>query len=556
MGSFVAKAIAAGSRPVRASAESERIFALPRRTETTIPPSYFERFRRTPAGLGNLDLRPKQAQVLYELAECGGAMASLALGEGKTGVGLLAGAVLGARCTVYLVSPALQRQILELEYPKWAEHWWLPELGSALHVVKYTDLRSKDPAKHGVLAALRPDLIVADEAHCLARASVQARRVARYQRAAKPKRLNLSGSFMDHTIREPAPLAAEALGEGSPYPRDYPTMESWAFAIDEPSGNWPSAPAGVLAQGLCPGVINPSIDELREGFRLRVAETTGFVVSSGDSCGAALELRTRDLAIPGDVTKALGDLRRLWVRPDGVLLASPLEFTRCAATLALGFYLRWTEEPPQAWREARSAWVSELNAFLSSRSRPGLDSPALVTEAAASGDYAAQHYAAWAEIEGSYTPRGEAVWLDYFAVRDAGTWALERPGIVWTEHPAFGQVLADTYGLPWYGGGTYPELDERGKGRSFAASVPAHHEGKNLQFLDRALITTPRPSARRMGQTIGRVHRQGQRSDKVSIDLYAHTPEYVEALAAARSNAAFLQATAGELQKLCVGTWV
>lgn len=551
MTSFMARAAQARGRPVRASAEFQRIMALPRRTEVAIPPSYFERFRRTPSGLGNLDLRPKQAQVLYELAKYGGAMASLTLGEGKTAVGLLAGAVLGAKCAVYIVPPALARQIIDVEYPKWNEHWLLPALGSALHVVKYTDLRSKDPKKHNVLERLLATLVVADEAHCLGRKSVQARRVRRYQTKYKPTRLNLSGSFMDRSIREPAPLAAEALGAGSPYPRTYQDLEAWAWAIDDSTlGN---SPPGVLV-----ALGGPGAEALRDGFRRRVAETPGFVVSTEESCGAALALRSRDLAIPAKIGKYLDDLRRLWIRPDGFELASPLEFHRCAQTLALGFYLRWAENPPAEWRAARQAWQSDLLAYVRV-GRPGLDSPALVTDAAAAGQLPQlSSYTQWASLECSYEPKSEAVWLDGFAAKDAAKWAIEGPGIVWAEHPAFGEYAAEIAGLPWYGGGTHPEIDElrrlsRGGARSFFASVPAHHEGKNLQFISRALITTPPSGARRVGQTIGRVHRQGQRAERVDIDFYLHTPEYQAAMASAQRNAAWLQATAGELQKLCVG---
>lgn len=552
----MARAAQARSRPVRASAEFQRIMDLPRRPPEgyAIPLGYFDRFRRTPSGLGNLDLRPKQAQVLYELVEYGGAMASLTLGEGKTAVGLLAGAVLNASSTVYIVPPALARQIIEVEYPKWNEHWRLPALGPGpgpghrrLHIVKYTDLRSKDPNKHNVLERLLATLVVADEAHCLGRRTVQAGRVRRFQNKYKPTRLNLSGSFMDRSIREPAPLAAEALGAGSPYPRTYQDLEAWAWAIDDsPLGNSP------------PGVLKALGPDIRDGFRRRVAETPGFVVSTEESCGAALALRSRDLALPAKIGKCLADLRALWIRPDGFELCSPLEFHRCAQTLALGFYLRWAENPPAEWRAARQAWQSDLFAFLRA-GRPGLDSPALVTDAAAAGRLPQlSSYPQWAAVEATYEPKTEAVWLDGFAAKDAAKWAIEGPGIVWAEHPAFGEYAAEIAGLPWYGGGTHPEIDElrrlsRGGARSFFASVPAHHEGKNLQFMSRALITTPPSGARRVGQTIGRVHRQGQRAERVDIDFYLHTPEYQAAMASAQRNAAWLQATAGELQKLCVG---
>ena len=544
-------------RSVRPSAESARILALPRRPADAAPPEgYFERWRRTPSGRGNFDLMPKQAQTLYELAEYGGAMGSLALGEGKTGIALLAGSVLGAERTVLLVAASVYAQVTEVDYPAWAEHWVLPPLrtdrgpGPGLWIIKYTDLSSKDPKKHNALEEIAATLVVSDESHTLARANIRRKRYRRYVNRAAPKVLNLSGTFMDRSIKDPAPLAADALGAGSPYPRTYADLDAWSWALDDLPAN---SGLGVL------GAFGKTLDEARDGFCRWVSETPGFVVSNGESCGAALRFGVRRLTIPGNVNQALDDLRRFWVRPDGFELVSPLEFHRAARTLALGFYLRWTEKAPDEWLEARAAWASELSAFLKRSNRPGLDSPALVTEAAATGKLGLRSYEKWAAVEKAFKPAGEVVWLDEFAARDAALWATEpgKPGIVWSEHPSFGERVAELAGVPWYGGGDRASseiLKEPGT-RSMVASVSSHFFGKNLQRFSRALITTPPGSARRAGQTIGRIHRRGQKADVVHVDFYLHTPEYQSAMAAARRNAEVNQRLTKERQKLVVGRW-
>jgi len=57
-------------------------------------------------------------------------------------------------------------------------------------------------------------------------------------------------------------------------------------------------------------------------------------------------------------------------------------------------------------------------------------------------------------------------------------------------------------------------------------------------------------------QLIGRTHRFGQAADEVSMDYFAPTEEVLNAVAASRSDARYIEETQGSPQKLNYGTWL
>jgi hypothetical protein len=546
---------------VRDSEDLQRIVALPRRPQEPVNPEelaqlWTEKLKRPS---GTWSLWPIQAFALAEAEATGGLLAPISVGCGKTLTSLLLPMVLGARVTVLLVPPQLKAQLLQRNYPVLADHWKIPNLVGAsklypdvdqiLHVVSYTELQSM---KRGdVLERIKPDLVVADEVHCIARhSSVRTRRFKDYfKRYPATKFCGLSGTITNRSIKEYAHLARLALKSGSPLPLHWPTLEEWSFALD--ASELPAEPGELLR--LCrPG------EPVRSGFRRRLVETPGVVVSGDNELGFSLIISDRRPKIPKSVEDALALLRSKWVTPGGEYMTDVLMMSAHAREIACGFYYRWIwpNGEPKAiqdeWKEARKEWHREVRQFLANRARPGLDSPGLIAAAAALGRIPSAAWPRWAEIKNKAKPQTEAVWLDDFLVDDAIEWGLKNTGIVWYDHAALGEKIATKSGFKLYGGGkkASAEIIEEDGSRTIVASIDSHHFGKNLQMFHRNLVTFPPSSGKILEQLLGRCHREGQQNDEVEYCLYQHTSEMEAALESALRDTWYTDETLGARRKL------
>ena len=116
------------------------------------------------------DLLPVQAWTLDEAEQVGGILGPIGVGHGKTLLDLLTPMVVKCRTAVLLLPPNLKKQLLEVDWHFYGQHWKLPNLVGAkfhypgrplLHVVAYTELSG---AKNSdILDRLAPDIIVMDE---------------------------------------------------------------------------------------------------------------------------------------------------------------------------------------------------------------------------------------------------------------------------------------------------------------------------------------------------------------------------------------------------------
>lgn len=554
MNSYIQRARVAASRPIRDSPEFRRIQALPRRLVPDVPEGWGDQFRAEQASLA---LRPSQAQALWELSQCGGLLGDMPVGSGKTLVALLAPVVLGAKRPLLLVpSSLIPKTKADIEY--YGIHFNLP---ADLDVLSYEALSQAKMAQY--LARLQPDLICGDEAHKISRSGSARSKVLNIYRRKNPhcKYVWLSGTLITRSIRDCAGLSNMALGSGSPYPRDYQTIDSWSWAVDD--GVLFEAPPGVL-EGFCAEGENA-----REGLRRRVRETRGVVGSAGsEQCAASLVFRTAPVKVPKEVVKALADLRTKWELPGDVELEDPLSQYRAVEQLSCGYFLRWTwprGESPElqfTWRRARAAWNTAVYQKLK-RATEGMTSPLLLYQAAAAGRWEEPSWEPWAQIRKECRPKTEAVWVSDYLIKAATTWAQKHHGIVWVDGPEFGARLAEASGLPYYGGG--PEsaaalaaLERSAPGTpSIIVSINAHRDGLNLQGpYGEALYTCVPRVAKEWQQSIGRIHRPGQTRDEVEIYIIQHTPELKEALQDARRNADFIYQIQGADGLLRRGTWL
>jgi hypothetical protein len=507
-------------------------------------------------------LWPIQSESLLEMEAANGLLAPIGVGHGKFLITALAPVALESKQTVLMVPANLLEQT-ELLLVEWAKHFTIPTW--LIHVVSYHMLSSAKQAD--ILERLQPDLVVCDEAHNLRhRSAARTKRFLRYARQNPACRfVFLSGTLTTKSLKDYAHLSELALRKNSPLPRGYHELQEWSEAIDVSDS---PRPPGVLKE-LMNGPEMAGIGGqkgIRSAFRRRLVETPGVCATDEASIGTSLVLSKMALTLPKSVKDALKQLEKLWATPDGNEFEDALTFHRVARQLSLGFWLRWDWPGgivDDEWVEARSAWHREMAAYLNHSSRPGMDSPLLLAQAARSGKWKPTTYAAWAKVAMRPAPATIAEWVDDFVVKACVRWAQDRVvagerGIIWYEHRALGDALEKF--LPLFGGGddrallscsTVPEDFHP----VIVCSRKAHGDGKNLQQWHCNLFPSPMANGKDWEQTLGRTHRPGQEEDEVGADLMLHTRYMKDALEEARKDAHYIEDTTGMRQKLNYATY-
>lgn len=521
-------------------------------------------------------LRYSQAWALSEIGEAGGLLGSIGVGDGKTILELLAIFPLRVKLALLLVPPSLVDQLID-DYLHLGQHFHVPSL--VVHGTDWTSIRKGMPVLHvfaysrlsrheatDFLKQLRPEAIIADECDKLRHAdTATTSRVLRYF-AAHPetKFCGWSGSITDSSIKDYAHLAALALRERSPLPLDPEIVEEWSRALDPVEFR---APPGALLKLCDPG------ESVFDGYRRRFTETLGIVVTKTATIDAELAIEERCVGtVPESISTMLNDVRSTWVRPDGEELVDALSVARACRELACGFYYRWIfpRGEPFAlileWLEARKQWHRELRRKLARREEH-LDSPLLCLKAAqryydpeyegCKPRWESQTFNRWIEVKSQVKPETEAVRVDDYLVRDATAWATEHAGIIWYEHRAFGEWIAEFSGLPFYGPGKKAAraiVKESGD-RSIIASIKSHGRGRDrLQYrFNDQLVANPPSSAALWEQLLGRLFRTGQESKNIRALFYRHTPELRAYVDKALARADYIESTMGSEQKIRSG---
>lgn len=307
------------------------------------------------------DLKPIQGWALEETYDAHGLLGILGVGHGKTGLDILLPwamfpkkAVRPSECKVVLllIPPKLKRRFFTKDYPQWAAHFEVPNLAGVtgptfkpdgrptLEVVTYSELSSKKNTD--LLARLKPDGVIADEAHKLK--DPNATRTKRFFRiftkehieaSGKPKPIYvpMSGTITDNSIKEYGHHAKNALGDKSPVPIHEPTLDEWASALDVADR---PAPPGVLAVLCAPG------ETVHQGFARRLFDTHGVITTSTASVKCGLDIEAIEPPpMPEKVQQHLNDIRTLEVRPDGEESDGAMTTANWAREMASGFYSYW-----------------------------------------------------------------------------------------------------------------------------------------------------------------------------------------------------------------------
>lgn len=534
---------------VQDSTDLRRILAIPRReydpaTAGRLATALTDALR-TPEGTWTL--RPVQAIALAEMARLGGLLAPIRVGGGKTLISLLAPRMFADVSRPLILLPAHLREKTRAEGAELRKQWVLPPF---VRIESYQTLSRKNAARF--LSEYAPDLIVCDEVHYLKNTSAACtRRVSRYLQSVdgRCRFVGMSGTMTKRSIRDFAHLAAWALRDGSPVPHAFETIDEWGRALD----------VAVADRRLLPGALarlkDHPLDDVRVAFRRRLVQTPGVVATQEGPLPIDLQIRSHLVDAPPGMRAAWRKLRNDWATPDDWDCADAIEVARHARELAVGCYYRWNPRPPDEWIEARSMWAKTARDLIKNNKR-NLDTELQIREAVLEGLYpaATDTLAAWLDIQPTFEPHTEHVWLSDHIVKWIQRWASEAPGIVWVTHTALGRRL-DEAGIPYYANqgvhaGSGRAIESAAPTRTICASIAANGTGRNLQAWSRNLVVGVPPNGAIWEQLLGRTHRDGQQSDRVTVDVLMGCAEDVHAFWRAVEDADYAEAVTGQAQKL------
>ena len=545
-------------RAVQHTREVSRVLAIPRRKWTDASAAKLAedltKILRRPGG--TMSLRPIQAQALFEAHQKGGLVGPIRVGGGKTLLSGLLPYVLQSRRPLLLI-PAKLVEKTEIAFRELSIHWPIPNF---IRIMSYELLGR--PQSVQALELYEPDLIIADEAHKLKnlKNSAAVSRVKAYIRAHAPRFVALSGTITTRSLKDFAHLLEWALP-----PLEVPVTTSphelldWADALDEtknPGGN-------PCAVGALRALADPAEYEehgiqgaVRRGFRRRLTETAGVVATSERFLGASIQIAPLECDMGRATDLAFEDLRTDWLRPDGWKCSEAMQVWALANQLALGFYYALDPLPPEDWLFARYMWAKSVRYILNTNMR-GLDSAKRVKDAVEAGFYpdALEKLREWQKVEPTFVPNRKIVWLDDRAIEACTRWALQGPGIIWTEHVEFAERLAKRANLAYYGAGgldarTRKYIESADPAACIIASRPSNFEGRNLQFFARNLITTFPPNGKQVEQLFGRTHRDGQEADEVTNDVLVTAREHLTQFWQAQADSRYEEDVTGQAQKL------
>jgi hypothetical protein len=551
-----------GSFGVSDSADLHRVLQLPRREIVPdLVPDLTPVFRRPG---GTMTMRWVQSAALLEGALRNGLLAPVGVGWGKTLIALLLASAMDSTSAVILI-PAEMRHPYARAIEFYDQHFYIPR--DRFYVATYEELSTENTSE--LLDLRQPDLIIADEAHCLSnRDSARTMRFDRYMRDNQACRFaGMSGTITRKSINDYHKLLIYALRGKSPLPLNYREAADWASAIDAKPRT--PIPAGALVQLCAPG------ETVREGYRRRLRQTAGVIRTEEGAIDTSLVLRRVPIQEPPELVKMLAELDDAWCL-DGEYFESILTYTKARRQLSCGFYYRWNWPdgiPDTEWLEARANWNRFVRQVLSN-SKKGLESPKQVARACErhekwlekkqqKKDYpklamSSEEWRAWKVVKGRWRPAPPTIghWVCDYAMRAvierAKVLAKEAPTIIWSEHVAVCQGLAAITKYPYYGADTDAET---ATARIIICGTRSQATGKNLQRYARNLLVSMPSGGKVFEQLVGRTHRPGQLHDEVVVEWLAPSNGVFDAaLASCIEDAKYVEETTGLRQKVLYAT--
>lgn len=384
----------------------------------------------------------QQAEGVLTYDSEGGLFAPCCVGAGKSGILLLCakhGHERGIEKSLLLVPRAGYQEMLSRHIP-WARAKFgfnvpVHGLGAmeshrrkalaasgrwGLYVLPYSCLSTKDTDE--VLRAVRPGLVIADEAHELrGRKSAKVKRFLHFMNETPwPQFVALSGTVANKFLRDFHHLLWLALRHKMPLPISTSQTDEWGHCIDasadehppmrdqlelvSPLRDWAVKNAKIL--GLDPERLTPDVSGIRRAFRARLVTAPGVVATDQAEVGTTLVIANRPIEKP-ETYAGWARLQELMTQvtqfpfktPSGDKIEHAIHTWKWMWELSAGFYndLVWPSVPVLASRrkipeaaaenllkaakdhhEARQKYARALRDFFDEDHVPGLDTPLLV----------------------------------------------------------------------------------------------------------------------------------------------------------------------------------
>lgn len=564
---------------IRNTPDLQRIRSLPRRTlSKSKAAKRAAAWTEAVALTAGAELRPWQGQLIDDAYRCGGAWASLPVGQGKTVPAEVIPAVLEEK------AQAARDKLGRTEKRKLGATRAVLVIPASLRSKTYADRRSFDgvwemcsPPPRIVtreelareenaylLEKIDPEVLIIDESDELSNWDAAA--VRRIDRFVKAKRARGKAAALPwpHALWVVAmtgtPTRKSVLGywhiilwclgpERAPVPADRKEAETWALAIDEGSPRTGFRPK--------PGALGDTLDAARAWYLARLRETPGVLIVDEDSA-ADVPLTIRVALAPEcpKLSEAFDRLRLYWESPSGEPVSDPLSLHRIESDLGCGLYRYWKPPPPPEWLEARREFAAFVRKRISDTSRAAkpLDTDAQVMRAHAGHPIVTE----WLRVRKDFDPlkSSRTKWLSTATVDHAAAWleAQDAPSVVWCGGVEFAMRLSAAAGVSYYGRQgkcvrTGRELHAADVRKSMVCSWHANKRGFNLQSWRTHAIYQPPQSAKYLEQVFGRPHRAGQ-TEPVTFTIVATSGGTLDAFEAAIREARFAKSTAGSTQKI------
>lgn len=511
---------------------------------------------------GTMVLRPVQSLALLEAAYANGLFAAMRVGAGKTLLSFLLPVAMDSKNPLLLVPPDLYDKTLrDLDF--YSPHFEIPKLRiekySTLSIAKNQDL----------LWRIKPDLIIADEAHALARKeAARTKRFIAFMRENPDTRFAaMSGTMTKNKLQNFQHLLMLALKKNAPIPLHYDALKEWGNCLDADS-RAPFGPGELeqLREDSDPpfkGTLNDRRTSAREVYGKRLRQTPGVVVTKQVFENVPLFVRPVCLqdGLPCEVQAEMDFLNQKWEVADEEI-TEILDKHRFEMQLSMGFYsiFDWPGEPDYDWLSARRNWAKEVREVLKF-SRRGLDSPMLVERAAQRAIklesegrepgkdaviWKSETYPAWLEQKHKPMPPTKVIWISDFMIHAIRRWTeMYDNGIIWVQHLPLATALSQLF--PVYGQKTDAE---KATENFIVCTVRTQSKGKNLQHrYCNNLLTSLSADAALFEQIVGRTHREGQEKP-VRVDYMQHTSVLKRARERLQERAEYAEQIQGQPHKL------
>lgn len=505
----------------------------------------------------------------------------------------------GLRVPVHLLGRRSPTQRWETARARWP----------GLYVMTSSLMERPDAAD--LLDRIGPELVIVDEAHKFKYPQTPSTaRLLNYlkgnpRHGVPRKRLvALSGTMTTRGMRDYWHLITLCLNEDAPVPLSPRIAMAWAELLDSGAAMHP-ADAGPLADLVAwaqEHTTKPLIEDLvgfRRAFSIRLSTAPGAVSYGGAKIRTVLVIENRPVpdykeADGYEELQALARaVEREGVAPNGDDIEHAIVGYGWLYQLAAGIFYdtfwpgaaelakqkHWPLEKAAALLElaerhhaAQQAYHKILRKFLARKVR-GLDTPFLVmSELQRTKDkhVPGEVFKAWKtmhDLDDADLPRRSKrpIRVSPFRIDEVIHWAKEiggRDAIVWYQHDAVGEWFVERARAAGLDAAQYRAghtmnraIRDPSSGKGVAvASMPAHHQAKNLQhFKHVGFLQWSRPAGR-TEQVLGRVHRNGQTLDELVVTTFNTIPFDYMNFSATLIDACYVQQAAASRQKILTCT--